>query len=79
MTGWAQINCLRGQTPLALRTTFDNDYVDHWSFGLDIRILLRTLPAIVTLPPPNIEQMLSRHAPPGHPEPDHTGRRAQGI
>lgn len=79
MTGWAQINGLRGQTPLALRTAFDNDYVDHWSFGLDIRILMRTLPAIVTLPPPNTDRMLSHKAPPGHPAPDHTGRRAPGV
>ncbi len=76
MTGWAQINGLRGQTPLALRTTFDNDYVDHWSIGLDVRILARTLPAIVKLPPPNIDHMLSRRAPAGQPQPDHTGRRA---
>ncbi|HEX3539041.1 MAG TPA: exopolysaccharide biosynthesis polyprenyl glycosylphosphotransferase [Acidimicrobiales bacterium] len=79
MTGWAQINGLRGQTPLALRTAFDNDYVDHWSFGLDLRILLRTVPAIVTLPPPNTDRMLSHAVPPGVPEPDHTGRRALGI
>jgi exopolysaccharide biosynthesis polyprenyl glycosylphosphotransferase len=77
MTGWAQINGLRGQTPLGLRTTFDNDYVDHWSFGLDIRILASTLPAIVKLPPPNLDRMLSRRAQPGPPAPDHTGRRAQ--
>jgi lipopolysaccharide/colanic/teichoic acid biosynthesis glycosyltransferase len=77
MTGWAQINGLRGQTPLALRTAFDNDYVDHWSFGLDIRILARTLPAIVTLGPPNTDSLLSRRAPVGQPQPDHTGRRAR--
>ncbi len=76
MTGWAQINGLRGQTPLALRTAFDNDYVDHWSFGLDVRILARTVPAIVMLPPPNTDRLLSRRAVPGQPEPDHTGRRA---
>jgi lipopolysaccharide/colanic/teichoic acid biosynthesis glycosyltransferase len=79
MTGWAQINGLRGQTPLVLRTAFDNDYVDHWSFPLDIRILVRTLPAIIFLPPPNIDRMLSRQAAPGHPEPDHTGRRGPGV
>ena len=76
MTGWAQINGLRGQTPLALRTAFDNDYVDHWSFGLDVRILARTVPAIVKLPPPNTDRMLSRRAAPGAPTADHTGRRA---
>jgi lipopolysaccharide/colanic/teichoic acid biosynthesis glycosyltransferase len=76
MTGWAQINGLRGQTPLALRTAFDNDYVDHWSFWLDVRILATTVPAIVRLPPPNTDRMLSRRAAPGIPEADHTGRRA---
>ncbi|MGH9125530.1 MAG: exopolysaccharide biosynthesis polyprenyl glycosylphosphotransferase [Acidimicrobiales bacterium] len=77
MTGWAQINGLRGQTPLALRTAFDNDYVDHWSFGLDVRILARTVPAIVKLPPPNTERMLARRARPGQHEADHTGRRVR--
>jgi len=76
MTGWAQINGLRGQTPLALRTAFDNDYVDHWSFTLDVRILTLTLPAIVRLPPPNTDRMLSRRVGPGQPQADHTGRRA---
>ncbi|MDQ6613574.1 MAG: sugar transferase [Actinomycetota bacterium] len=79
MTGWAQINGLRGQTPLALRTAFDNDYVDHWSFTLDIRILARTLPAIVTLPAPDTDRMLSRRARPGQPQADHTGRRVRRI
>ena len=76
MTGWAQINGLRGQTPLALRTAFDNDYVDHWSFWLDVRILATTVPAIVRLPPPNTDRMLSRRAAPGIPEADYAGRRA---
>jgi exopolysaccharide biosynthesis polyprenyl glycosylphosphotransferase len=76
MTGWAQINGLRGQTPLAMRTAFDNDYVDHWRFTLDVRILTVTLPAIVRLPPPNTDRMLSRRVGPGHPQTDHTGRRA---
>ena len=77
MTGWAQINGLRGQTPLALRTAFDNDYVDHWRFGLDVRILAQTVPAIVKLPPPNTERMLARRARPGQPVTDHTGRRVR--
>lgn len=59
MTGWAQINGLRGQTPLGLRTAFDNDYVNNWSFWLDIKILLRTPPAIVTVRSPNLDQLLS--------------------
>jgi lipopolysaccharide/colanic/teichoic acid biosynthesis glycosyltransferase len=27
--------------------TLDLQYVDHWSLGLDLAILLRTLPAVV--------------------------------
>ncbi len=79
MTGWAQINGLRGKTPLLLRTAFDNDYVDNWSFGLDIEILLRTIPAIVRLRPPTPDSLLSHRAPPGHPQADHTGRRARSL
>ena len=42
MTGWAQIN---GRNALTWEDKFRLDawYVDHWSFLLDIRILLRTL------------------------------------
>ena len=72
MTGWAQINGLRGQTPLVLRTAFDNDYVDHWSFGLDVRILFRTVPTIFSLPAPDTSRLLSHREGAGN---DHTGRR----
>lgn len=71
MTGWAQINGLRGQTPLSLRTAFDNDYVDRWSFGLDVRILLSTLPSIFSHPVPSTDRLLSRRT--GH---EHAGRQA---
>jgi lipopolysaccharide/colanic/teichoic acid biosynthesis glycosyltransferase len=26
----------------------DLDYIDHWSLGLDFKILLRTVPAVLT-------------------------------
>jgi hypothetical protein len=41
MTGWAQIH---GRNALAWeeRLALDVWYVDHWSFGLDLRILART-------------------------------------
>lgn len=42
LTGWAQINGLRGDTSIAERTKYDLWYVEHWSFWLDIKILLRT-------------------------------------
>jgi undecaprenyl-phosphate galactose phosphotransferase/putative colanic acid biosynthesis UDP-glucose lipid carrier transferase len=46
MTGWAQVNGLRGETgrleQMVDRVKLDLWYVNHWSLGLDINILLRT-------------------------------------
>ncbi|MGO4306610.1 undecaprenyl-phosphate glucose phosphotransferase [Cupriavidus sp. RAF12] len=46
ITGWAQINGLRGQTDtiekMRKRIEFDIYYIQHWSFQLDLRIILRT-------------------------------------
>ncbi len=43
MTGWAQVNGLRGNTSIAERIKYDLYYVENWSLSFDIRILLRTL------------------------------------
>ncbi len=43
MTGWAQVNGLRGDTPLAQRIEYDLYYVQHWSLWFDLRILLLTV------------------------------------
>jgi Undecaprenyl-phosphate glucose phosphotransferase len=43
MTGWAQVNGLRGNTSLRKRLQYDLFYIRHWSIGFDIRILLLTL------------------------------------
>ncbi len=42
MTGWAQVNGLRGQTSLKDRIKYDLYYLENWSFSLDFKILLRT-------------------------------------
>jgi len=46
ITGWAQVNGLRGPTPtlaaMAQRIELDLFYARHSSFALDLRILLRT-------------------------------------
>lgn len=42
MTGWAQINGLRGDTSLRKRLLYDLYYVRNWSWSLDLWILLRT-------------------------------------
>jgi exopolysaccharide biosynthesis polyprenyl glycosylphosphotransferase len=46
LTGWAQVNGLRGQTSIEERTKYDLFYVENWSLGLDIKILLKTIAAI---------------------------------
>lgn len=43
MTGWAQINGLRGDTSLRKRLQYDLFYIRHWSIWFDIRILWLTV------------------------------------
>jgi len=43
MTGWAQVNGLRGDTSIIERTKYDLWYTENWSILLDIKILLRTV------------------------------------
>jgi exopolysaccharide biosynthesis polyprenyl glycosylphosphotransferase len=46
LTGWAQVSGLRGQTSIEDRVEWDNYYIEHWSLGLDAKILLRTVAAV---------------------------------
>jgi len=43
MTGWAQVHGWRGDTSIQERIEHDLYYVQKWSFGLDLRILVMTL------------------------------------
>src|SRR5450756_1949876 len=43
MTGWAQVNGLRGNSSIEERTKYDIYYVENWSPLFDIKILLRTV------------------------------------
>lgn len=43
MTGWAQVNGLRGNVPIGKRTKYDIYYVENWSFYFDIKIILMTI------------------------------------
>ncbi len=43
LTGWAQVNGLRGNTAIEERTRLDLYYIDNWSLLSDIRILIRTI------------------------------------
>jgi exopolysaccharide biosynthesis polyprenyl glycosylphosphotransferase len=42
LTGWAQVNDLRGDTSISERLKYDLWYIENWSLLLDIKILLRT-------------------------------------
>jgi putative colanic acid biosynthesis UDP-glucose lipid carrier transferase len=47
MTGWAQVNGLRGETQtveqMRARVQYDLSYIDNWSLWFDLRILTLTL------------------------------------
>jgi lipopolysaccharide/colanic/teichoic acid biosynthesis glycosyltransferase len=43
MTGWAQVNGLRGATSIEKRVEYDIWYIENWSIGLEIRIFFKTL------------------------------------
>ncbi len=47
MTGWAQVNGLRGDAPIEERTKFDIYYVENWSLVFDLKIISKTLHAVV--------------------------------
>ncbi|HUP88309.1 MAG TPA: undecaprenyl-phosphate glucose phosphotransferase [Longimicrobiales bacterium] len=54
ITGWAQVNGLRGETEtidkMQKRVEFDLDYLRQWSLWLDMKILIRTAIAITRDP-----------------------------
>lgn len=43
ITGWAQVNGLRGDTSIKARIEYDVYYIEHWSLLFDIEILLTTV------------------------------------
>ena len=47
ITGWAQVNGLRGETDtlekMQTRLEYDLAYLRHWSLRLDLQIVLKTI------------------------------------
>jgi Undecaprenyl-phosphate glucose phosphotransferase len=43
LTGWAQVNGLRGDTSLEKRIEYDLYYIQNWSLALDLKIMILTL------------------------------------
>ena len=42
LTGWAQVNGYRGDTSIRKRIDYDLYYIENWTIGLDIKILILT-------------------------------------
>jgi len=53
ITGWAQVNGLRGDTPLEQRIEYDLYYIEHWSMSFDMKILALTVVRIFRDPSAN--------------------------
>jgi putative colanic acid biosynthesis UDP-glucose lipid carrier transferase len=51
ITGWAQVNGLRGETEtvekMKARVEYDLEYLRNWSVGFDLRIILRTITLVL--------------------------------
>jgi exopolysaccharide biosynthesis polyprenyl glycosylphosphotransferase len=47
ITGWAQVNGLRGQTSIADRVEWDNYYIRNWSLKLDLKIVMLTFAEVL--------------------------------
>lgn len=47
ITGWAQVNGLRGKTSIADRAEWDNFYIENFSLWLDFKIMLMTAGALL--------------------------------
>jgi len=47
VTGWAQVNGLRGNTSLEKRIQYDIEYIERWSLGLDLKIIALTVARIL--------------------------------
>lgn len=47
ITGWAQVNGLKGDTSIKERVRFDIFYIENWSFWFDFKIIIKTVVLIM--------------------------------
>ena len=43
LTGWAQVNGLRGNTSIRMRVEYDLFYIENWTMSFDIKIMFMTI------------------------------------
>ena len=43
LTGWAQVNGYRGDTSIRKRIEYDLYYIENWTLGFDVKILILTV------------------------------------
>ena len=43
LTGWAQVNGLRGDTSITERIEYDIYYIENWTMGFDFKIMFMTV------------------------------------
>ena len=47
LTGWAQVNGLKGDTSIKERVRYDIFYIENWSLWLDFKIIIKTLILVI--------------------------------
>ncbi|PIS08051.1 undecaprenyl-phosphate glucose phosphotransferase [Candidatus Berkelbacteria bacterium CG10_big_fil_rev_8_21_14_0_10_43_13] len=47
LTGWAQVNGLKGDTSIKERIRYDIYYIENWSFWFDFKIIIKTIGLLV--------------------------------
>ncbi|MEI6498951.1 MAG: sugar transferase, partial [bacterium] len=47
LTGWAQVNGLKGDTSIKERVRYDIYYIENWSLWLDLKIIFKTIGLII--------------------------------
>lgn len=58
LTGWAQVNDLRGDTPIDDRARADNYYITNWSLWGDVKIVMRTVRTVARREPRRDDELM---------------------